>query len=252
VLSPAKYTARIPDGVPDHVAAPIMCSATTMVRSLTDSGLKPGNWAAFPGGGGGVGIQGVQIARAMGLRPIVIDSGADKRKLALEMGAEHFVDFRETADVAEEVKRVADGIGAHGVFVTAPAAYGGAMEMVGDRVGGAVMCIGLPPVGSTKMEVDPSWCIGRNRKVSGTLVGTMQDVQIALDYARRGLLKNIAEVYPIDKLPEAVDKLRKGLVAGRMVVDFNTRTEESKPAETATKATPAGTAATTAETVSNL
>ena len=220
MLSPAKYTARIPDGVPDHVAAPIMCSATTMVRSLTDSGLRPGNWAAFPGGGGGVGIQGVQIARAMGLRPIVVDSGADKRRLALEMGAEHFVDFRETESAAEEVKRIADGIGAHGVFVTAPAAYGGAMDMVGDRVGGAVMCIGLPPVGSPAMAVEPGWLISRNRKVSGTLVGTMEDVRIALDYARRGLLKNIAEVYPVDKLPDAVEKLRKGLVAGRMVVDF--------------------------------
>jgi propanol-preferring alcohol dehydrogenase len=249
VLSPAKYTARIPDGVPDHVAAPIMCSATTMVRSLTDSGLKPGNWAAFPGGGGGVGIQGVQIARAMGLRPIVVDGGADKRRLALEMGAEHFVDFRETADVGAEVKRIADGVGAHGVFVTAPAAYAGALEMVGDRVGGAVMCIGLPPVGSAKLEVDPSWCISRNRKVSGTLVGTMEDTRIALDYARRGLLKNIAEVYPVDRLPEAVDKLRKGLVAGRMVVDFNARSE-SKAAETAAPGEPA--AETKTETVSDL
>jgi propanol-preferring alcohol dehydrogenase len=237
VLSPAKYTARIPDGVPDHVAAPIMCSATTMVRSLTDSGLKPGNWAAFPGGGGGVGIQGVQIARAMGLRPIVVDGGADKRRLALEMGAEHFVDFRETADVGAEVKRIADGVGAHGVFVTAPAAYAGALEMVGDRVGGAVMCIGLPPVGSAKLE------------------GTMEDTRIALDYARRGLLKNIAEVYPVDRLPEAVDKLRKGLVAGRMVVDFNARSESkaaetTAPGETAAPGEPA--AKTKTETVSDL
>ena len=59
------------------------------------------------------------------------------------------------------------------------------------------------------------------RKISGTLVGTMEDTRIALDYAKRGLLKQICEVYPIDKLPEAVDRLRKGQVAGRMVVDFN-------------------------------
>src|ERR1700744_872549 len=137
VVSPERYTTLIPDGVSDYIAGPIMCSASTAYASIKESGLKPGNWAVFPGGGGGVGIQGVQIARAMGLRPIVVDSGADKRKLALEMGAEHFVDFRETADVAAEVKKIADDIGAHGVFVTAPAAYGGAMDMVGDRVGGA-------------------------------------------------------------------------------------------------------------------
>jgi D-arabinose 1-dehydrogenase-like Zn-dependent alcohol dehydrogenase len=231
VVSPAKYTARIPDGVPDHIAAPIMCSATTMVRSLTDSGLKPGHWTVFPGGGGGVGIQGVQIAKAMGFRPIVIDTGDEKRKLALNMGAEYFIDFKETADVANEVKQITDGVGAHGVYVTATSAYKNAIDLVGERVGGVVMCIGLPPVGSPKIEVDPSWFIGRNRKISGTLVGTMEDTQIALDYARRGLLRQIAEVYPIDKMPEAVDKLRKGLVPGRIVVDFNMHSENSMAKE---------------------
>jgi propanol-preferring alcohol dehydrogenase len=34
-------------------------------------------------------------------------------------------------------------------------------------------------------------------------------------------LKPIVEVFPIAKLPEAVDKLRSGKVAGRLVVDFN-------------------------------
>jgi alcohol dehydrogenase, propanol-preferring len=60
---PAIYTTRIPEGVPDEVAGPIMCSASTMHRALIESGLKPGNWVVFPGGGGGVGIQGVQLAR---------------------------------------------------------------------------------------------------------------------------------------------------------------------------------------------
>lgn len=53
VVSPAKYTSRIPDGVSDYVAGPIMCSASTMHRALLDSGLKSGQFVAFPGGGGG-------------------------------------------------------------------------------------------------------------------------------------------------------------------------------------------------------
>jgi len=63
ITSPAMYTSRIPDGVSDEVAGPIMCSASTMHRALVDSGLKPGQWVVFPGGGGGVGIQGVQLAK---------------------------------------------------------------------------------------------------------------------------------------------------------------------------------------------
>jgi alcohol dehydrogenase, propanol-preferring len=141
-VSPARYASPIPDGVSDEVAAPIMCSASTMVRSLETSGLRPGNWAVFPGGGGGVGMQGVMLAKAMGFRPVVIDTGESKKKLSLEMGAESFIDFKEVSDVAAEVKKITDGIGAHGVFVTAPAAYRNATDLVGDRVGGTVMSIG--------------------------------------------------------------------------------------------------------------
>ena len=63
LVSPAIYTSRIPDGVPDEVAGPIMCSASTMHRGLIESDLKPSNWVVFPGGGGGVGIQGIQLAK---------------------------------------------------------------------------------------------------------------------------------------------------------------------------------------------
>lgn len=49
----------------------------------------------FPGGGGGVGIQGVQHAKVFGTRPIVVDSGEQKRKLALDLGAEELLDFEK-------------------------------------------------------------------------------------------------------------------------------------------------------------
>ena len=35
------------------------------------------------------------------------------------------------------------------------------------------------------------------------------------------MLRQISEVYPINRLPEAVEKLRRGQVAGRIVVNFN-------------------------------
>lgn len=131
-----------------------MCSASTIYTSLKESGLKPGNWACFPGGGGGVGIQGVQLAEAMGLRPIVVDTGDERKALAKEMGAEAFVDFKEVENPAEKVVEITGG-GAHGVFVTGnfspprlkvltdlPAAiqsYPIAVDYLGPRVSGVVM-----------------------------------------------------------------------------------------------------------------
>jgi alcohol dehydrogenase, propanol-preferring len=66
----------------------------------------------FPGGGGGVGHMGVQLAKAMGMRVIAIDGGEEKKELCLKtLGADEFIDFTQ------------------------------APQMV--RIGGKVMCIGL-------------------------------------------------------------------------------------------------------------
>lgn len=192
-----------------------------MYQSLVESNLRAGSWVVFPGGGGGVGIQGVQLAKAMGMRPIVVDTGDSKRALAMKMGAEAFVDFKEAENAAQAVIDVADGVGVHGVFITAPAAYKTAVSFIGDRVGAIVMCIGLPPVGSMILGADPCQYIFKNLTIKGTLVGSRRDTAAALDFARRGLLKQISEVYPINRMPEAVEKLRKGQVAGRIVVNFN-------------------------------
>jgi len=220
ITSPARYTSPIPDGVSDYVAGPIMCSASTMHRALIDSGLKVGQWVVFPGGGGGVGIQGVQLAKAMGMRPIVIDGGAAKRKLSLEMGAEVFIDFTEVPNVAEEVKKAANGVGAHGVIVTAYQAYKDAISYIGDRISGVVVCVALPPKDLMTIGADPSYFSFRNLKVIGSLVGTMQDTAMALQYAQRGLLKQICEVRGLSQMPESVQQLRRGEVAGRIVIDF--------------------------------
>lgn len=115
-----------------------MCSASTIYTSMKTAKLLPGQWAVFPGGGGGVGIQGVQLADAMGLRPIVVDTGDDKKKLAMSLGAEHFIDFKTVDDVAAEIIKITDGIGAHGVFVTAPQSYPSSLSYLGTRCGGKV------------------------------------------------------------------------------------------------------------------
>lgn len=94
---------------------------------------------------------------------------------------------------------------------------------------------GVAPAGTSTVGADPAWFIFKNLHVIGTMVGSMKDTDKALDFAARvrftirreteltfqGLLKPIYEKFPISKLPEAVQKLREGKVAGRCVVDFN-------------------------------
>ncbi|PVH75083.1 GroES-like protein [Cadophora sp. DSE1049] len=220
ILSPARYTSPIPDGVDDFAAGPIMCSGSTMYRSIKTSALQPGDFAVFLGAGGGVGHMGVQLAKAMGLRVIGIDSGKAKQDICLSLGCEAFIDFATSPSI-DEVVALTDGKGAHGVFVTATSskAYTDAPKMC--RIGGKVMCVGMPPTGSAFVGGDPTEFILKGLSVVGTLTGSLKDTDDALKFAARGLLKPIVEKYSIDDLPLVVEMLRSGRVGGRVVVDFN-------------------------------
>jgi alcohol dehydrogenase, propanol-preferring len=164
---------------------------------------------------------GVQLAKAMGYRVIAIDAGSGKRKLCTELGSEAFIDFRETRDVPAEVRRLTGGKGVNGVFVTAssPTSYAVATKMA--CIGGKIMCVGMPASGTAVAGDDPMFLILRNLKVIGTLTGSLKDTDDALSFAARGLLRPIYETFSISRLPEAIDLLMQGKVAGRCVIDFN-------------------------------
>jgi propanol-preferring alcohol dehydrogenase len=95
------------------------------------------------------------------------------------------------------------------------------IKYVGDRIGATIMAIALPPAGTITLGTDPNFFSFKNLRIIGTLVGTMQDTAATLDYARRGLLKSICEVRGMSEMPESVQQLRRGEVAGRIVIDFN-------------------------------
>jgi alcohol dehydrogenase, propanol-preferring len=97
-----------------------------------------------------------------------------------------------------------------------------AISFVGDRVGGKIMCIGLPPIDQNVIIGDsPVHMAMKKLSIQGTIVGTMKDTAAALEYARRGLLRPIQEVRGLSALPESVQQLRRGEVVGRIVIDFN-------------------------------
>lgn len=79
----------------------------------------------------------------MGMRVIAVDGGSEKEEMCKKIGADHFVDFMKVKDVPAEVVKLADGLGAHGLVVTASngKAYAGGLTML--RTSGVFMCIGL-------------------------------------------------------------------------------------------------------------
>merc|ERR1711915_1042544 len=92
-IAKAAHVARIPKECDLAAIAPVLCAGITVYKGLKESGVKPGQFAAIVGAGGGLGSLACQYAKAMGVRVIGIDTGDEKKKMVTELGAESFVDF---------------------------------------------------------------------------------------------------------------------------------------------------------------
>jgi propanol-preferring alcohol dehydrogenase len=154
----------------------------------SSSGVTPGQWLVIPGAGGGLGHFCIQYAKAMGMRVIAIDGGDEKRDLCLKLGAEVFIDFKTTKDITAEVMKITK-YGAHGVIITAAtrAAYETAPNYL--RPNGTAVAVGLPQDPTVIAGAPPMAVALRRLKIVGSVTGSMKDVEEALDFTARGLVR---------------------------------------------------------------
>ena len=91
VVVPAVALASRPDGLIASEAAPLACAGVTVYNALRNSAARPGDTVAILGLGG-LGHLGVQFAAKMGFNTVSIARGAEKRDLATQLGARHYID----------------------------------------------------------------------------------------------------------------------------------------------------------------
>lgn len=72
------------------------------------------------------------------------DTGEEKKKLCLELGAEKWIDFKQTADIVKAIKDACDGHGPHCAVVTSASTEGYVQAVDYLRPGGTLMAVGLP------------------------------------------------------------------------------------------------------------
>jgi len=216
-LSDGRYTTRIPEGVADEEAGPIMCGGVTAYTACKRSGVRPGQWIVLPGAGGGLGHFAVQYAKAMGMRIIAIDGGDEKRDLCKKLGAEEFIDYTKVQDIAAEVMRITT-YGAHGVIVTAATkeAYASAPGLL--RPGGTVVAVGLPKDPTVLAGAPPLMLCLKRLNIVGSVVGTLKDVEEALDFTARGLVHPILTKGTLEDVDKYMDLMIAGKLAGRAVL----------------------------------
>ena len=214
MLVDTRYCARIPEGADPLEVSPILCAGVTVYKGLKMTETRPGQYVVISGVGG-LGHIAVQYAVAMGMRVIAVDIADEKLELAKKHGAEFTINAREQ-DPAEAVMEFT-GTGAHGVLVTAvhEAAFGQAINMA--RKGGTIVFNGLPPGEFPARIFD---IVFKALTIRGSLVGTRQDLEEALDFYARGLVKPTIAECKLDDVNSVFEDLRKGRIDGRMAIRY--------------------------------
>lgn len=207
----------------------MLCAGVTVYSAIKRSKARPGQWVIISGAGGGLGHLATQLSsRGLGHRVIAIDHGS-KRALALESGAEQFIDITEfspddkgTQGMVEKVRSFTDGFGAHAAVVCTASngAYSQAVRML--RANGALVCVGIPenePKGIA--TADPGYLIKRQISVIGSSVGNRREAIETLEFAARGIIKSHVRLEKMDNLTKVFEELHAGTLQGRVVLDLS-------------------------------
>ena len=214
ILADPNYVARIPEGLAAVDSAPIICAGITTYKGIKECNTKPGDWLVVSGAGG-LGHLAIQYAKAMGLHVCAVDIDDSKLAHATLMGADAVVNAKSD-DAVEAVKKATNG-GAHGVLITAPSLAAFKQGVAMTRKRGTCVLTGLPPGEFPFPLFDVVLnCI----TVRGSLVGTRHDMAEALAFAAEGKVKADIELQPLSAINDVLNRLERGNVAARVVLDF--------------------------------
>ena len=214
VVSPSQC-AIIPKSMDWAAASLVSCGVITGVgAAINTAQVKPGDTVAVIGAGG-VGLNAIQGAAIAGAaRIIAIDVLDDKLEAARSFGATHTVNAK-TDDLAADVMAQNDGRGVDYVLVTvgAPVAYASAPALL--CKGGAMVIVGMPPVG-TLLDYDPLNMADGSYRYLGSSMGqttVRRDIPWLIGLYEQGRLKLdelVTGTYTLDQINEAFADTKAG------------------------------------------
>ena len=211
LTTPQETLARVPEDLDAAAAAPLLCAGVTTFNSLRNTDAEPGDLVAVQGLGG-LGHLGVQYASRFGFETVAVSRGTDKRDLAFELGADHYVDS-EAEDPAEALTELG---GAKVVLATAP--HADAMESVvgGLGVDGTLLTVGVP---GEPLSVPVQPLVTSRQSVAGWPSGDARDSQDTLEFSALRDVESMVETYPLDEAEEAYESMMNSEARFRAVIE---------------------------------
>ncbi len=193
--------------------APLLCAGITTYSPLRHWNVGPGHKVGVVGIGG-LGHMGVKLAHAMGAHVVAFTTSDSKRQAALDLGADEVV-----------VSRNADEMKAHATsfdFILNTVAASHSLDAFTGLLkrDGTLVLVGVPEHPHPSPSV--ANLIFKRRAIAGSLIGGIAETQEMLDFcADHGIVSDI-EMIPMQKIDEAYDRMVKGDVKYRFVIDSAT------------------------------
>jgi alcohol dehydrogenase, propanol-preferring len=209
----ASHVVPVPEGVSTFDAAPLTCAGVTTYKAIKVAAPKPGEIAAVVGIGG-LGHLGLQYAKIFGATTVAIDVEDTKLKLAGELGADHVVDARQ-GDVSQQLAALG---GADVVLVTVPSPQAMADAHGGLNPNGRMVLVGLPKDNTFELPVFET--VLKGISVTGSLVGTRNDLKDVFQLHAQGRTKVVAESRRLDDVNACIDEVLAGEIPARIVFDL--------------------------------
>lgn len=225
VLADPNYVARVPKELSAENAAPIVCAGVTTYKGIKETGARPGEWIAVSGAGG-LGHLAIQYAKAMGLYVCAIDIDDAKLAHARGVGADATVNAT-SPDTVAEISKITDG-GAHGVLITAPSLSAFKQGVAMTRKRGTCVLVGLPP---GDFPVPLFEIVANCVTIRGSFVGNREDMAESLAFAAEGKVAADIELQPLSAINDVLERLSRGDVASRVVLEFATVVERERDSQ---------------------
>ena len=212
VVVPARCLVRLPEQLTFEQAAPLCCAGTTAVHALAEADVAPGEVVVVLGAGG-VGLAAVQEARRRGAVVVAVSRNPARRAAALTAGAVAAV---APQDLAATVSKLSGGQGADAVLELAgtTATLELAMGVLGRR--GRLVLVGYS---ADTLTVSPLSLVVAEQRIIASVGNTYAELVAAVHLAAAGqLLPPVAATLLLTEVNAALDQLRTGDLAGRLIL----------------------------------
>jgi len=213
VVVSERFVVRIPEKLDPAAAAPLLCAGITTYSPLLHYGVKKGDKVGVVGMGG-LGHMGVKIAKALGAEVTIFTRSQSKVTEAKKQGADHVV-------ISTDEQQMKDAAGTFDFLLdTVPVQHDLNPYLNCLSYDGTHILVGLlEPV---EPALEAGNLVLKRRVLCGSLIGGMPETQEMLDFCAEHDISCDIEMLDIKNINEAYERIKKGDVKYRFVIDMAT------------------------------